>query len=178
LLNKVGLTSLITRRTEQSVLFLLKYYIHGVRECISLLQQIYIKVPRRNARNCNTFYLSTSRNNVLLNSPLNFMLGSYTFIDNQIDIHIWLYIRWHKTYILPYFKILLLRAVPVKTSQSIALRCINLMRILVPLTNASFVFKFLISKTMQLTFNTNLCGGKPLIYKEFFISLRRLLFYK
>jgi hypothetical protein len=34
-----------------------------------------------------------------------------------------------------------------KTSQSIALRCINLMRILVPETNASFVFKFLISKT-------------------------------
>jgi hypothetical protein len=29
------------------------------------------------------------------------------------------------------------------------------MRILVPLTNASFVFKFLIDKRMQLTFNTN-----------------------
>jgi hypothetical protein len=53
-------------------------------------------------------------------------------------------------------KILLLRAVPVKTSQSIALGCINLMRLLVPLTNASFVFEFLISKTMQLTFNNNL----------------------
>jgi hypothetical protein len=35
------------------------------------------------------------------------------------------------------------------------------MRILVPLTNASFVFKFVISKTMQLIFNTNLCRGKP-----------------
>jgi hypothetical protein len=35
------------------------------------------------------------------------------------------------------------------------------MRILVPLTNDSFVFKFMISKTMQLTFNTNLCRGKP-----------------
>ena len=63
-------------------------------------------------------------------------------------------------------KSLLLRAIPVKTSQSIALRCINLMRILVPLTNASFVFKFLISKTMQLTFYTNLFGGIPLIVKE------------
>jgi hypothetical protein len=60
---------------------------------------------------------------------------------------------------------LLLRAVPVKTSQSIALGCINLMRILVPLTNVSFVFKFLIGKRMQLTFNTNLCGGKLLIVK-------------
>jgi hypothetical protein len=70
-------------------------------------------------------------------------------------------------------KILLLRAVPVKTSQSIASGCINLMRILVPLTNASFVFKFLIDKTMQLTFSTNICGGKPLIIKEFCISLRR-----
>jgi hypothetical protein len=60
-------------------------------------------------------------------------------------------------------KILLLHAVPVKTWQSIALRCMNLMRILVLLTNVSFVFKFLISKAMQLTFNTNLCGGKPLI---------------
>jgi hypothetical protein len=29
------------------------------------------------------------------------------------------------------------------------------------------LFKFLISKTMQLTFNTNLCDGKPLIAKEF-----------
>jgi hypothetical protein len=46
------------------------------------------------------------------------------------------------------------------------------MRILVPLTNASFVFKFLISKT----FNTNLCGGKPLIVKEFCISLRTVFF--
>jgi hypothetical protein len=64
-------------------------------------------------------------------------------------------------------KILLLRAVPVKTSQSIASRCINLMRILLPLTNSSFVFKFLISKTMQLTLNTNLCGGKPLMSKNF-----------
>jgi hypothetical protein len=58
----------------------------------------------------------------------------------------------------------LLRAVRVKTSQSIALRCINLMRILVPFTNDSFVFKFLISKTLQLTFNTNLCGGKPQMF--------------
>jgi hypothetical protein len=47
-------------------------------------------------------------------------------------------------------KILLLRAVPVKTSQSIALRCINLMRIPVPLTNASLVFKFLISRARIL----------------------------
>jgi hypothetical protein len=30
---------------------------------------------------------------------------------------------------------------------------------------------------MQLTFNTNLCGGKPLIVKEFYISLRRFFFY-
>ena len=55
----------------------------------------------------------------------------------------------------------------LKLRNQFALRCINLMRILVPLTNAFFVFKFLISKTMQLTFNTNLCGGKPLIVKEF-----------
>jgi hypothetical protein len=45
------------------------------------------------------------------------------------------------------------------------------MRSLVPLTNASFVFKFLISKTMQLIFNTDLCGGKPLIVKEFCVLL-------
>jgi hypothetical protein len=55
----------------------------------------------------------------------------------------------------------------LKLRKSIALRCINLMHILVPLTNASFLFKFMISKTMQSTFNTNLCGGKPLIAKEF-----------
>jgi hypothetical protein len=61
-------------------------------------------------------------------------------------------------------KILLLRAVPVKTSQSIASGCINLMRILVPLTNASFVFKFLIDKTMQLTFSTNI-PGVELVYE-------------
>ena len=54
-----------------------------------------------------------------------------------------------------------MHAVPVKTSQLIALRCINLIRILVPLNNAFFVFKYLFSKTMQLTFNINLCGGKP-----------------
>jgi hypothetical protein len=60
----------------------------------------------------------------------------------------------------------------------ILLRCINLMRIIVPLINASivlFVFKFL---TMQLTFKSNLCGGKPLIVKEFFISLQRFLFFR
>jgi hypothetical protein len=39
-------------------------------------------------------------------------------------------------------KILLLHAVPVKTSQSIALRWINLMRILVPLTNAPLYLSF------------------------------------
>jgi hypothetical protein len=50
------------------------------------------------------------------------------------------------------------------------------MRSLVPLSNASFVFKFLISKTMQLTFNTNLCGSEPLIVKEFCILLRRFFF--
>jgi hypothetical protein len=50
------------------------------------------------------------------------------------------------------------------------------MRILVLLTIASFVFKFLISKTMQLTFNANLCGGKPLMVKEFCISLGRFFF--
>jgi hypothetical protein len=50
------------------------------------------------------------------------------------------------------------------------------MRILVPLTNAFFVFKFLISKTMQLTSNTNLCGDKPLIVKEFYISLPGFFF--
>ena len=66
--------------------------------------------------------------------------------------------------------IFLLCAVPVKTSQSIALQCINLMRILVP-----FVFKFLISKTMLLTFNIISCGGKPLIVKEFKNSTRQLL---
>jgi hypothetical protein len=69
LLNKVGLTSLITRRTEHSVLFLFKV-LHGVQECFSLLQQISIKVPGSNARNSNTFYLSTSRTNLLMNSPL------------------------------------------------------------------------------------------------------------
>jgi hypothetical protein len=85
LLNKVGLTSLITRRTEHSVLFLFKV-LHVVQECISLLQQISLKVPRRNARSSNTFYLSTSRTNVLINSPLNFMLRSYTSIENENDI--------------------------------------------------------------------------------------------
>lgn len=64
-------------------------------------------------------------------------------------------------------KIFLLRAVPVKTSQLHFDVCINFMRILVPLINASFVFKFLNSKTMQSTFNINLCGVKPLIVKEF-----------
>jgi hypothetical protein len=44
-------------------------------------------------------------------------------------------------------KILLLRSVQVKSSESVALRYINLMRILVPQTNAFFAFKFLISKT-------------------------------
>jgi hypothetical protein len=29
---------------------------------------------------------------------------------------------------------------------------------------------------MQLTFNTNLCGGKPLIVKEICISLQRFFF--
>jgi hypothetical protein len=85
LLNKFGLTSLITRRTEHSVLFLFKV-LHGVQECISFLQQISIKVPRSKARNSNTFYLSTSRANLLMNSPLNFMLGNYTSIVNEIDI--------------------------------------------------------------------------------------------
>jgi hypothetical protein len=96
LLNKVGLTSLITRRTEHSVLFLFKV-LHVVQECISLLQQISLKVPRRNARSSNTYYLSTSQTNVLINSPLNFMLRSYTSIENEIDICIWLHFRSHKS---------------------------------------------------------------------------------
>jgi hypothetical protein len=85
-------------------------------------------------------------------------------------------VKWKYVKFIRGIKIILLRAVPVEISQSIALRCINLMRILVPFTNASFVFKLLISKTMQSTFNTNLCGGKPLIVKEFCISRRRFFF--
>jgi hypothetical protein len=81
LLNKFGLTSLITRKTKHSVLFLFKV-VHGLQECISLLQQISIKVPTRNARNCNTFIYQP----LLLNSPLNFMLASYTSMKNEIDI--------------------------------------------------------------------------------------------
>jgi hypothetical protein len=30
---------------------------------------------------------------------------------------------------------------------------------------------------VQLTFNTDLCGGKPLIVKEFCISLQRVFFF-
>jgi hypothetical protein len=85
-------------------------------------------------------------------------------------------VKWEYVKFIREIKIILLRAVPVETSQSVVLRCINLMRILVPFTNASFVFKFLISKAMHLTFNTNLCGGKPLIVKKICISLRRFFF--
>lgn len=60
-------------------------------------------------------------------------------------------------------KILLMRAVSVKTLQSLALRSILLMHILVPLANASLLFRFLMNETTQLTFKTNLSGGKPLI---------------
>jgi hypothetical protein len=41
LLNAVGLTSLITRRTKHSVLFLFKI-LHGIPENISLLHQIFL----------------------------------------------------------------------------------------------------------------------------------------
>jgi hypothetical protein len=41
LLNAVGLTSLITRRTKHSVLFLFKI-LHGIQENISLLHQIFL----------------------------------------------------------------------------------------------------------------------------------------
>jgi hypothetical protein len=41
----------------------------------------------------NSFYLSTSRTKVLLNSPLNFVLGSYISIENDIDISIYRMIK-------------------------------------------------------------------------------------
>lgn len=59
------------------------------------------------------------------------------------------------TYLLS-LQILILRSVSVTTSQSVELRYINLMRILVSLPHALPVFKFLISKRMQLTFNAKL----------------------
>jgi hypothetical protein len=99
----------------------------------------------------------------LLSSQMQLYLEIECFESEMVK---WVYVKF-----ICGIKILLLRAVTVKTSQSIALRCINLIRILVPLSNASFVFKFLISKTMQLTFSTNLCGGKPQIVKEFCITL-------
>lgn len=47
-------------------------------------------------------------------------------------------------------------ATPVKISQSIVLLCRHLIRILVPFTKDWAVFKFLISSTLQFTFNANL----------------------
>jgi hypothetical protein len=44
LLNKVGLTSLIIRRTEHSVLFLFKV-LHGVQECFPFFNKFLSKFP-------------------------------------------------------------------------------------------------------------------------------------
>lgn len=49
------------------------------------------------------------------------------------------------------------------------------MLILVLLTNVSPIFKFLISKTMQLILNTNLYGDESLIVKEFQKLYRRVI---
>ena len=85
LLRKFSLNSLVTRRIEHSILFLFNL-IHGRHECVCILNQLDFKIPVRDTRSNDTFYIKTSRTNIMSNSPLIFMLANYTCIQDNIDI--------------------------------------------------------------------------------------------
>mgnify|MGYP005985123591 FL=1 len=85
LLSKFRLNSLVTRRVEHSIVFFFNF-IHGRQECVYILHQLDFKIPVRDTRSNDTFYMKTSRTNIMSNSPLNFMLTNYTSIQDNIDI--------------------------------------------------------------------------------------------
>jgi hypothetical protein len=62
LLGQLGMSSALSRRADQSVVFLSKL-IHGLVDCSDLLSQVIFKVNRPAYRTKNTFFLPTRRTN-------------------------------------------------------------------------------------------------------------------
>jgi hypothetical protein len=69
LLGQLGMSSLLPRRADHSVVFLFKL-IQGLVDCLDLLSQVTFKVNHPACRMKNTFFLPTRRTNTGLSSPV------------------------------------------------------------------------------------------------------------
>jgi phosphopantetheine adenylyltransferase len=78
-------SSLLSRRTEHSVVFVFKL-IQGLVDCSDLLSQVTFKVNRPACRTKNTFFLPTRRTNTELSSPVVRMMINYQNIEDMADI--------------------------------------------------------------------------------------------
>jgi hypothetical protein len=84
-LGQLGMSSLLSRRAEHSVVFLLKL-IQGLVDCSDLLSQVTFKVNRSACRTKKTFFLPTRRTNTGLSSPVVRMMINYQNIEDMVDI--------------------------------------------------------------------------------------------
>jgi hypothetical protein len=85
LLGQLGMSSLLSRRAEHSLVFLFKL-IHGLVNCSDLLSQVTFKVNRPACRTKSTFSLPTRRTNTGLSSPVVRMMINYGNIEDRVDI--------------------------------------------------------------------------------------------
>jgi hypothetical protein len=69
LLGQLGMSSLLSRRAEHSVVILFKL-IHGLVDCSDLFSQVTFKVNRPACRTKNTVFLPTRHSNIGLSSPV------------------------------------------------------------------------------------------------------------
>jgi hypothetical protein len=86
LLGQLGMSSLLSRRAEHSVVFLFNL-IQGLVDCSDLLSQVTFKVNRPACRTKNTFFLPTRRTNTgLSSSVVRMMINYYQNIEGMVYI--------------------------------------------------------------------------------------------
>nr|CAH7725950.1 unnamed protein product [Callosobruchus chinensis] len=77
--------SLELRRGNSALVFLYKL-LHNSIDCIDLLDQLNLLIPRLNARRSVTFYCKRCRTSVMQHSPINTMCANFNLISNDCDI--------------------------------------------------------------------------------------------
>lgn len=85
LLERFNFTSLEDRRMSNAVKFLHKL-VHGVIDCVGLVNRIEYRVPRLSSRRSNVFNIPTPRTNILKMSPIYKMYSYYSSIESDFDI--------------------------------------------------------------------------------------------
>lgn len=85
LLSRHNVLSLDSRRKMHSLIFLYKI-IYSKLDCPTILGQLNFNIPAIATRHTDTFYLSTTRTNLLKFSPLYSMCNTYHCVQDNLDI--------------------------------------------------------------------------------------------